>query len=278
MSQAEPGLSVTTVPLAFRCGSCHVFFEDGERQREHYRSDWHRFNLKRKISSLPPVALSLYEAKVAESMPAAPAPRKTNHRKDRRKTSSGTASSSSAAARRAQVSSHAHSHAQPSDSTLKPASPAIASEVAAAFASSTPSTEPSSSASSSSSSSVSSPAFRAPTALDQLTGDLAHIGLSEEEKQRAIARSDAARRKKAREERVITERDSLFDQHRSKSLESNLSYMNRKYGLFIPNQEYCTDKSGLVGMMAEMVYVHHMCLWCSKKFRSAEGTQHHMVR
>mmetsp|Transcript_263 Transcript_263/g.701 ORF Transcript_263/g.701 Transcript_263/m.701 type:complete len:369 (+) Transcript_263:87-1193(+) len=38
-----------------RCSSCDAEFEDATEYRQHCRSDWHNFNLKRKVKSLPPV-------------------------------------------------------------------------------------------------------------------------------------------------------------------------------------------------------------------------------
>ncbi|KAG1436815.1 hypothetical protein G6F56_013396 [Rhizopus delemar] len=48
---------------AFTCISCQVAFQSAESQRKHYQSEWHRYNLKRKVVSLPPVPLSQFNAK-----------------------------------------------------------------------------------------------------------------------------------------------------------------------------------------------------------------------
>lgn len=37
------------------CLACRTIFDDAEAQRSHYKSDWHRYNLKRKIAEMPPV-------------------------------------------------------------------------------------------------------------------------------------------------------------------------------------------------------------------------------
>jgi len=37
------------------CLACRVIFDDAQSQRTHYKTDWHRYNLKRKIAELPPV-------------------------------------------------------------------------------------------------------------------------------------------------------------------------------------------------------------------------------
>ncbi|KAI8366318.1 C2H2 type zinc-finger-domain-containing protein [Choanephora cucurbitarum] len=47
----------------YTCLACQVAFKSAEGQRNHYRSDWHRYNLKRKVVSLPPVTLEQFSAK-----------------------------------------------------------------------------------------------------------------------------------------------------------------------------------------------------------------------
>jgi pre-60S factor REI1 len=48
----------------FTCMACQVAFRSGEGQRNHYRSDWHRYNLKRKVADLPPIALAQFDQKL----------------------------------------------------------------------------------------------------------------------------------------------------------------------------------------------------------------------
>ena len=47
-------------PPMYSCITCRLLVSSPESQREHYQSDWHRYNLKRKIASLPPVSLDLF--------------------------------------------------------------------------------------------------------------------------------------------------------------------------------------------------------------------------
>ena len=35
------------------CNACNAGFDDEEQQRLHYRSEWHRYNLKHKVTSPP---------------------------------------------------------------------------------------------------------------------------------------------------------------------------------------------------------------------------------
>ncbi|KAG1466572.1 hypothetical protein G6F46_001823 [Rhizopus delemar] len=48
----------------FTCLACQVAFPSSERQRTHYRSDWHKYNLKRKIAQLAPINAEQFAQKV----------------------------------------------------------------------------------------------------------------------------------------------------------------------------------------------------------------------
>ncbi|CAN7136881.1 unnamed protein product [Brassica rapa subsp. narinosa] len=45
------------------CNSCNKEFEDDSDQKLHYKSEWHRYNLKRKIAGVPGVTEALFEAR-----------------------------------------------------------------------------------------------------------------------------------------------------------------------------------------------------------------------
>jgi len=48
----------------YTCITCHVAFNNGELQRAHYKSDWHRYNLKRKVADLGPITANEFTEKV----------------------------------------------------------------------------------------------------------------------------------------------------------------------------------------------------------------------
>ncbi|XP_072220064.1 cytoplasmic 60S subunit biogenesis factor ZNF622 isoform X1 [Leuresthes tenuis] len=49
---------------SYTCISCRVSFADGEVQRAHYKTDWHRYNLKRKVAEMPPVTAENFQERV----------------------------------------------------------------------------------------------------------------------------------------------------------------------------------------------------------------------
>ena len=75
-------------PQGHACTACQTVFEDPEKQRKHYKTDWHRFvlwglkmrifkaallllishfryNLKRKAAEMPPLPLEAFLAKMS---------------------------------------------------------------------------------------------------------------------------------------------------------------------------------------------------------------------
>lgn len=54
------------MPDTFTCITCQVMFKTPELQREHYKQDWHRYNLKRKVAAIPPVTLEEFELRAKE--------------------------------------------------------------------------------------------------------------------------------------------------------------------------------------------------------------------
>nr|CAG4638452.1 EOG090X06E3 [Cyclestheria hislopi] len=50
--------------MSYTCISCHVAFKEAGLQREHYKTDWHRYNLKRKVAELPPVSAETFQERV----------------------------------------------------------------------------------------------------------------------------------------------------------------------------------------------------------------------
>ncbi|CAI5983118.1 unnamed protein product [Closterium sp. NIES-64] len=55
-----------------QCNACNASFDDGPTRNAHYRSDWHRYNLKRKVAGLPGVTEQWFE-KRKEAVAAAAA-------------------------------------------------------------------------------------------------------------------------------------------------------------------------------------------------------------
>ena len=69
---------------------------------------------------------------------------------------------------------------------------------------------------------------------------------------------------KSQENPEIDPQQSLFDQHRSDTLEANVEYMQMKYGFFLPDKDCLVDLEGLLGYCHEKIKLGHYCLYCEK--------------
>ncbi|CAB3401539.1 unnamed protein product [Caenorhabditis bovis] len=47
----------------FTCVTCRVVFENADLQRDHYKTEWHRYNLKRQAADLPAIDFALFNEK-----------------------------------------------------------------------------------------------------------------------------------------------------------------------------------------------------------------------
>ncbi|KAL4609023.1 ankyrin repeat and zinc finger domain-containing protein 1-like [Arapaima gigas] len=57
------GLPIGEVSAKMFCSACQCLFENREEQMEHYKLDWHRFNLRQKLADRTPVTAEDFEKK-----------------------------------------------------------------------------------------------------------------------------------------------------------------------------------------------------------------------
>uniref|UniRef100_A0A7S3LSN4 C2H2-type domain-containing protein n=1 Tax=Palpitomonas bilix TaxID=652834 RepID=A0A7S3LSN4_9EUKA len=55
---------------AMTCRSCKAVFDSADSQREHYKSEWHAYNLKRKVSGMGPITFQVFKAKLEQARAA----------------------------------------------------------------------------------------------------------------------------------------------------------------------------------------------------------------
>ena len=256
------------------CLACRIGFESGDAQRAHYKTEWHRYNLKRKTADLDPVAFdnfqermkmqlqSTAEAAVAEAFTGVcrPCGKRFNsenaysnhlnskkHKEREAKQAANDKKKASSASANASVSS---------------AASAAAASVAAAATTAAAVTDPVAGAAGSG---VVAPADEKAVVAGDAEGEAAAMDLEDEYL--------------AKEESIALE-ECLFCSRVSKTLADNVDHMAMKHGLFIPDIEYLQDLPGLIAYLGEKVALGKLCLYCNSKgkaFRSKEAAQGHMV-
>lgn len=81
-------------------------------------------------------------------------------------------------------------------------------------------------------------------------------------------------------ENPIARNDCIFCDHHSKNMVNNLKHMSIVHSFFIPDAEYCSDVEGLLSYLAEKVCRDFICLWCNEKgrtFYSVTSVRQHMI-
>ena len=70
---------------------------------------------------------------------------------------------------------------------------------------------------------------------------------------------------------------SLFDDADLGSAEECVRYMRERFGFFLPDAEYLCDLAGLLRYLGEKVRLGGYCLYCQKKLQPGRACQNHMV-
>lgn len=236
----------------YTCITCRVAFSGGELQRTHYKTEWHRYNLKRKVAELPPVSAegfqervllqrtidqSQHEEKLAQYCRVC-----RKHFSSKKSHESHLRSRKHkevvAALERLRV---ATSEAEPSKSESCDLDKRLEGSPQK------PSVEPS---------------------MDGIKRSNDKTMLEEDE---GATDSDPE---------PLNVTDCLFCPQCVTDLETNLEHMGASHGFFIPDLEYLVDLRGLVRYLGEKVGVGNLCLYCNqrgKSFYSVEAVQHHML-
>ncbi|EST05938.1 Zinc finger, C2H2 [Kalmanozyma brasiliensis GHG001] len=263
----------------FTCLSCSIAFPNPEDQRTHYRSDLHRYNMKRRVANLPPVKADVFNAKILERRAALVQEAQTATVPDRCEACDKKFASQNAF--RAHLESKKHKENEARLSRRQAAANTEASEIAPSedgkeevplvFR-------------------VPKPTAEAP-ALTRSTTDAAIV--AEEKKKNArdtlMVSEDASEEqiqaavdaKVASSRRIDVEHECIFcPKSGFGELKDNLAHMSKAHGFFIPDSEYIVDLPGLVSYLADKVSIGNICLYCNgrgKGFHNTESVRNHML-
>lgn len=236
----------------FTCITCRVGFRDGDLQRAHYKTDWHRYNLKRKVADLGPVTAEVFQDKVLSQRAKLEEEQKTQSMVCQ--LCSKHFSTENAYQNHIQSKKHrelaAKAHQQENTSTSGARAP------------------------------VSSAQRKKDAINTQIQQDLQKAEELSEEAKKGLAEGSEDEDDEEWEGEGLGIEECLFCSSISSSLENNINHMSVKHGFFLPDADYLVDVEGMVTYLGEKVGEGHMCLWCgekSKMFHSVQAVQKHMV-
>ena len=234
----------------FTCITCRVSFADSDIQRRHYKTDWHRYNLKRKVAEMPPVTAEVFQQKVLAQKAEVEAQQQSKTKSLHCQLCNKTFSSENAFSNHLRSKKHKDVEANKANKAKKQESLITESQFSNNFKrKDSKETDPENTES-------------------ENAESLSHNGDDDDDEDDDI------------EEDTLEVTDCLFCPHHSVSLEENLKHMTRSHSFFIPDLEYVVDLKGLVTYLCEKVGMGNMCLYCNdkgKSFFSLEAVQSHMV-
>lgn len=241
--------------MQYTCNSCNLVFPTPEDQRVHMKSDWHRYNLKRRVAQLPSIDEDLFNSKVASLAISETGSDNINESKIK-----GEGQLTKKEIRRREKEALHEKKKQ----ILETARQSMLSKMRDQNEENNGTT---------------SSAFQDETALENI----------EDEKDSTKTEGDLT--SEQQEELIVKEKLSnkvdipittcLFCHTKQKAnfedLESNLAHMLKNHGLFIPEKKYLVDIEGLIGYLGEKIGLGNVCLCCSYQGKNIEAVREHML-
>lgn len=214
------------------CITCRVLFRDLETQKQHYKCDWHRYNLKRKVADLPPLSVEEFKKRVTE------------HQKDEKPSQDSLQCKSCKKHFSSQNQYDNHLNSKKHKERIAKIPQHGEDEELTSQGSGK--------------SSSSSNGFLKVNKIDE--------GMETDSEVESVDSEEWEKYK----DNPTTRNNCIFCPHHSRSWVRNLKHMTEAHSFFIPDLEYCTDVKGLIEYLGEKVCFGYMCIWCSQKFN--EGT------
>ncbi|XP_054730419.1 cytoplasmic 60S subunit biogenesis factor ZNF622 [Anastrepha obliqua] len=259
---------------AHTCISCSVRFSTADMQRDHYKTDWHRYNLKRRVAELPPVTaeafqdivLRVREEKATEELESqmsfyCKACRKQfstqkahdNHLNSKKHKDNLVRFESEHKGKEVEITKKSVVEQRPHPAL------AAAAQGKGKFA------------------------LQRQQENEQDDDD-EYEDLDDDENFEVIEEEmtdhmDSDEWEKLAEN-PLTEKDCLFCTHVSEDMIENLKHMSVAHSFFVPDTEYCTDLEGLLYYLGEKVANYFICLSCNdrgKTFYSLDAVRKHMI-
>lgn len=234
----------------YTCISCRLVFANGTLQRNHYQSEWHRYNVKRQVASLPPISYEVFENKVQQFQDPSKEKTEVSKQEDNDYCAACGKKFKSHNAFENHVQSKKHKENMKKFEENG--------------------------------------GFRRKQVTQSQAGlTLEQVKANEKEKKEESDDDDTGSWKTVDsgeedfeydEDKAIPSTSCLFCTMKSDSVEANLEHMT-SHGFFIPDVEYCKDAEGLLNYLGMKVGCGGLCTLCNRRsryFRSVDAVRKHM--
>ncbi len=231
---------------ALTCLTCRVSFTRADLQRDHYKNEWHGYNLKRKLAQLPAVTYEQFERIEAQHVSNQNSLNKT---KDQSSYCDLCRKKFNFKAFEQHIQSKKHQNSIYRKENPNPIG----------FKKSQ------------------NPKLKSKTDLivkEKLENYVKDEDNDDSEDWESVDSDEDM------DEEAIPPNECLFCDNSSDNIEENISHMSVNHSFFIPDVEFLTDLEGLIRYLGEKIGCGHCCLWCcdkGKQFHSKKSAQQHMI-
>ncbi|OJJ77717.1 hypothetical protein ASPBRDRAFT_36972 [Aspergillus brasiliensis CBS 101740] len=238
-------MDTPTSSLPYTCNTCLVAFRGSDAQRVHMRTDWHLYNMKRRIASLPPVSQETFNEKVLAAKATTTAAAAKASFETTCVACQKTFYSENSYQNHIKSSKHKAREARMSRDNADESSSVMSST----FSLGEPINKP-------------------------------RVGESEVNKV-ADTLKDATIKEESNEDEEMSDDGffasrCLFCPQKSANVEENTEHMFKTHGMFIPEKDYLIDLEGLLRYLWRKINENSECLYCHMIRNTPEGIRTHM--
>lgn len=258
----------TPSTAGFTCNTCAIRFLSAELQRQHMKTDWHRYNLKRRVAQLPGISSEVFAEKVLASQKAS---EETPPNEDefgfyvshRRRGNSERQLTKKDLKLMARIQLRGRGVAPAADAG-RAQSPA--SSVASDFSEFSIGDAPAYHSEYDSNVDTNSEGFESESSA------WTHIHDSDDD----IWDSDMEDEVEESDTDEISNSHCFYCGKDNHEVEDNIKHMSNRHGLYIPERSYLVDLDGLLTFVNEVICYDHECLYCGFEGKSLESVRQHM--
>ncbi|KAE8354498.1 C2H2 type zinc-finger-domain-containing protein [Aspergillus coremiiformis] len=241
MASIDPNMSTTTLP--YTCNTCLVAFRGSDAQRDHMRRDWHLYNMKRRIASLPPVSQEIFNDKVLAAKATTTAAAAKASFEKTCVACQKTFFSENSYQNHVKSSKHRAREAQ----LLRDSADDASSVMSSTFSLGEPVNKP-----------------RERSEVSKVAESLKNATINEDDEDEEMGEGGFA------------PSHCLFCNEKSSDLQQNAEHMFKTHGMFIPERDYLVDLKGLIHYLYRKINENSECLYCHVVRNNPEGTRTHM--
>ncbi|KAL1836614.1 hypothetical protein VTJ49DRAFT_4875 [Mycothermus thermophilus] len=274
----------------YTCNTCQVAFRNSDLQKGHMRSDWHRYNLKRRVASLPPISSEVFTEKVLQARAATTAQadkagfeqtceacQKTYYSENSFRNHVNSAKhKAKAAARAARTTGKVDDEASSMSFSLgEPAAESVVdsdaeeefNEVVEGLRQTGlhDTTSP-----------VKRPSNPHLSAQEQNKPEHPISQTTSEEESQGTTPVPPTPSDAKPSPAAPTPRTCLFCNYESETPPLNVAHMEKVHGMFLPERQYLVDLEGLLSYLQQRVFELNECLACGKVKANVFAVQTHM--